>query len=136
MVAAGVGAGSVWRWIVAGVQQLEYGWGWECKGAILASGWGLPPHGRLCAIHMALPALPLQALSNTLWGLSKLGIQAPQLMEGIGQEARSQLIEFNSQNLANSVGGWVAGGLVDAVSCVSLGVVCVCCLWSSTTYGT
>jgi hypothetical protein len=70
---------------------------------------------------MALPALPLQALSNTLWGLSKLGIQAPQLMEGIGQEARSQLIEFNSQNLANSVGGWVAGGLVDAVSCVSLG---------------
>lgn len=45
----------------------------------------------------------LQALSNTLWGLSKLGIQADELMRGIGTQARSRLPEFNSQNLANSV---------------------------------
>lgn len=50
-----------------------------------------------------LLTLPLQALSNTLWGLSKLGIQADELMRGIGAQARSRLAEFNSQNLANSV---------------------------------
>lgn len=32
-----------------------------------------------------------------------LCVQADELMEGIGQEARSQLYEYNSQNLANSV---------------------------------
>ena len=68
----------------------------------------LPPqHVAACTSHDTLPGrlCPRQALSNTLWGLSKLGIQAPELMEGIGQEARSQLFEYNSQNLANSVGG-------------------------------
>lgn len=52
-----------------------------------------------------MPLLAAQALSNTLWGLSKLGIKADELMEGIGQASRSQLYEYNSQNLANSVGG-------------------------------
>lgn len=46
---------------------------------------------------------PPQALANTLWGLSKLGIKAEGLMEGIGQAAHSQIYDYNSQNLANSV---------------------------------
>lgn len=61
------------------------------------------------------PARPSQALSNTLWGLSKLGIQADELMEAIGRAARSQLYEYNSQNLANSVRE------------VGVPVLCPCC---------
>jgi hypothetical protein len=56
------------------------------------------------ALHKIATFSP-QALSNTLWGLSKLGINAPELMEGIGRAARGQLYEYNSQNLANSVRG-------------------------------
>lgn len=59
--------------------------------------------GACSQLPHALPLSLLQALSNTLWGLSKLGIQADELMEGLGREARAQLYEFNSQNLANSV---------------------------------
>lgn len=66
--------------------------------------------GRAPAAH------PVQALSNTLWGLSKLEIKNEPLMLAIGEEARTRLHGFNSQNLANSVrngrgpgAGWVGG---------------------------
>lgn len=49
------------------------------------------------------PPFGLQALSNTLWGLSKLEIKDEGLMTSIGEEARRRLHDFNSQNLANSV---------------------------------
>lgn len=82
-----------------------------CRTLSLPSWPGLTPRHE-CTALQCLPRLvsklgsfrpALQALANTLWGLSRLGIKANELMEGIGQAARTQLFEYNSQNLANSV---------------------------------
>ena len=43
-----------------------------------------------------------------------------ELMEGIGQEARSQLYEYNSQNLANSVRGERRAGIAAWIALLQL----------------
>lgn len=63
----------------------------------------LAPSLRPNPLHPPLP--PAQALSNCMWGLSKLEIRADDLMTAIGAAASAQLWEFNAQNLANLVGG-------------------------------
>jgi len=46
-----------------------------------------------------LDTFTAQALSNTLWGLSKLGISNGDLFAAVGNAARTNLPNFNSQNL-------------------------------------
>lgn len=46
----------------------------------------------------------MQALSNTLWALSKLGFLNIPLLDAMAAVATKKLSEFNSQNIANTVG--------------------------------
>lgn len=45
----------------------------------------------------------LQALSNTAWACSKLGVYSKELLDAIAQEASKKLHDFNAQNIANLV---------------------------------
>lgn len=45
----------------------------------------------------------LQALSNTAWACSKLGVYSKELLDAIAQEASKKLRDFNAQNIANLV---------------------------------
>ena len=44
-----------------------------------------------------------QALSNTAWACSKLGVYSKEFLEAIAQEAIKKLSRFNAQNIANLV---------------------------------
>ena len=45
----------------------------------------------------------LQALSNSLWAVSKLGFVNGPFMEAIAAEVTAKIGTFNAQNIANSV---------------------------------
>lgn len=45
----------------------------------------------------------MQALSNTLWAVSKLGYKDEELMHAIAGCATAKIASFNAQNIANTV---------------------------------
>ena len=58
----------------------------------------------LCALEYE-PSLGLQALSNTVWALSKLEVESRDsaLLDAVAAAILPALPEFNAQNIANTV---------------------------------
>ena len=60
----------------------------------------------LCLQHVPPAVLtldPLQALSNTVWSYSKLGVMHDQLLNTVAAVTLRKLHTFNAQNIANTV---------------------------------